>query len=333
MEKELITVIVPVYNVEKYLGKCIESIIEQTYKNLEIILVDDGSPDNCPFICDLYAQKDKRVRVIHKTNGGLSDARNEGLNAANGEYVAFIDSDDYIHVNMIEKLYCAIKAYDADVSLCNYLYVDENYHSIDELNRITPIKNEVLSCEQVIEKLFENKHWYYSVAWNKLYKRGIFDKLQFPKGRLFEDAYIAHHVFGKCKRIVSISDVLYFYLQRADSIMGYFRNNTFFIEQDLIKCDFYLDRMHYLQSIHLERYAAKAYERAIMLYYEICLSPSEETKRKECNVITSIKYEVRKNFSISKYLGIKKRIKLFMICISPQVYKTYNRIVYRRKKN
>lgn len=126
LQLPLITIIVPIYKVENYLDKCVYSIIQQTYTNLEIILVDDGSPDNCGNICENYRKKDSRIKVIHKENGGLSDARNVGINSATGKYIAFIDSDDYIAINYIEELYKAIKKYNVQIALCSYILISES---------------------------------------------------------------------------------------------------------------------------------------------------------------------------------------------------------------
>ena len=166
MEKELISVIVPVYNIEDYIAQCIESILKQTYSNLEILLVNDGSTDCCPEICDRYAGLDSRIQVIHKSNGGLSSARNSGLNQACGEYIAFIDGDDFIHPEMLEDLYFALKDCDADMSVCNLQYVDENGNPIREYpNHIIP--KQVLNAEGVFAKSLERYGYYYVVVWNK----------------------------------------------------------------------------------------------------------------------------------------------------------------------
>ena len=166
MKNDLISIIIPVYKVEKYLEKCIESVLKQTYTNLQIILVDDGSPDNCGKICDEYAKKDSRIEVIHKINGGLSDARNVGINRANGRYIGFVDSDDYIKEDMYEKLINLIKEYNADVSICNLYdvfdgkeYVRNKDNGIHEYSRIDILK------EILLDKNIQ------SYAWNKLYKK------------------------------------------------------------------------------------------------------------------------------------------------------------------
>ena len=166
---DLISVIVPVYNVEKYLDKCIQSIVDQTYTNLEIILVDDGSPDNSGAICDEWAEKDNRIKVIHKANGGLSDARNAGLDIATGEYIAFVDSDDYIELDFYDKLYNVIKATNCDISICNLRKVYENNNV--SVNNCDTFEITEYSTTEAMSALIDDK--IRQVVWNKLYKADI----------------------------------------------------------------------------------------------------------------------------------------------------------------
>lgn len=212
-----ISIIVPIYNVEKYLRRCIDAILNQTISNLEIILVDDGSPDLCPQICDEYAKRDNRIVVIHQENGGLSAARNAGIKAAKGEYIGFVDSDDYISPNMYELLYDNIEHYDADIAICNFEYVDDNGNA---LNRPSPMKTEVLTNKQALRKLEEKRWTYYVTAWNKLYRRSLFDEISFPIGKLNEDSAIMHELFHKSRHIATIDDKLYYYVQRNNSIIS-----------------------------------------------------------------------------------------------------------------
>ena len=164
---ELISIIVPVYKVEPYLNKCVDSIINQTYKNIEIILVDDGSPDNCGKICDDYTKKDSRIKVIHKKNGGLSDARNYGIEASIGDYIMFVDSDDYISANMCEILLKTAKKYNADIINCNFEEVFSNAES--RINRQAVNKNEeVFSNLDMLKTFFFNYTFDANVVWNKL---------------------------------------------------------------------------------------------------------------------------------------------------------------------
>ena len=214
MKNDLISIIIPVYKVEKYLEKCIESVLKQTYTNLQIILVDDGSPDNCGKICDEYAKKDSRIEVIHKINGGLSDARNVGINRANGRYIGFVDSDDYIKEDMYEKLINLIKEYDADISICNLYdvidgkeYVRNKDNGIHEYSRIDILK------EILLDKNIQ------SYAWNKLCKRELFDTIRFPVGRVMEDLGIAHKILFDAGQIAYSDEPLYYYYQRDGSTL------------------------------------------------------------------------------------------------------------------
>lgn len=215
-----ISVIVPIYNVEKYLVHCIESIINQTYKNLEIILVDDGSLDNCPTICDEFAKKDSRIIVIHKKNGGLSDARNAGLDIATGEYIGFVDSDDYISTDMYRILFNRLSEKDADMAICNYLCVDEDYELLRGKNDVLPIDDEYIDADKFVEGYTGKYGWYYVVAWNKLYKRKLFENLRYPIGKKHEDAFLIHRIVYKSRTIACIKAGLYYYVQRPGSIMA-----------------------------------------------------------------------------------------------------------------
>lgn len=221
MKQPLISIIVPVYKVEKYLGKCIESILAQTYKNIEVILVDDGSPDKCPAICDGYVEKDDRIIVIHKQNGGLSDARNAGIAVAKGAFICFIDSDDYVSEDFCELLLDAAIKEDADMAICNYLVVDENGDSIQERNLHMPIKDECISSQEFIKEYCGKYGWYYVIACNKIYRRELFEKVKYPLGKQHEDAFVIHHLVSQCNRIACIKNALYFYVQRKGSIMSH----------------------------------------------------------------------------------------------------------------
>ena len=214
---DLISVIVPVYNVKKYLKKCVDSIINQQYTNLEIILVDDGSTDGSSMLCDNLKKEDERIKVFHKQNGGLSSARNYGFSKSSGKYILFIDSDDYIHEKMIYKLYSALIANCADLAICNYDFVDTNGKIVKQNKNV--IKNEIFDKEIAYKKISEKYDFYYITVWNKLYKRGILSNDTFPKGKIHEDEFVIHLILNKCNRIVSINDCLYFYVQRNNSIM------------------------------------------------------------------------------------------------------------------
>lgn len=217
--REVVSVIVPVYNVEKYLEKCICSLLSQTYSNLEIILVDDGSPDACPQICDSYASKDARIKVIHKKNGGLSDARNAGIEAASGDYIAFVDSDDYIAPQMIQTLLQYAIDKEADISVCNYYKVFENG---EKLYQPKTVQEKVMTNLEAMEDIFTASNLCEVITWNKLYAAHLFKdtEIRFPVGKIHEDNFTTYKLFYAAEKVVYVDIPLYYYVQRNDSIMG-----------------------------------------------------------------------------------------------------------------
>lgn len=212
----LISVIIPVYKVESYLEKCIVSVVEQTYGTLEILLVDDGSPDRCGAICDEWEKKDKRIKVIHKSNGGLSDARNYGLDIAQGTYIVFVDSDDFIAPTMIEKLFVASQEQEADIVECKYCCFTDSLPEKEERGAET---STVYTSGEALSLLLDEGVFKYTV-WNKIYRRKIFETLRFEVGKLHEDVFFIYQAFGISKRVMKIEDCLYYYRQRSGSIMG-----------------------------------------------------------------------------------------------------------------
>ena len=224
MEKTLISIVLPIYNIEKYLTDCIESVINQTYKNIEIILVDDGSEDNCATICDNYANKDKRIKVIHKENGGLSDARNAGLKIATGEYITFIDSDDIIDKQYIENLFEILVENNADIAICNYKEIEEK-NNYKQLPKNYKPKNEIDifdNIESLKQMYTSHKHGMVFVAWAKLYKKELFIKnnIKYPEGKIHEDTYTTYKLLYYAKKVVFTEKELYFYRLRKGSIMN-----------------------------------------------------------------------------------------------------------------
>lgn len=216
MNAAKVSIIVPVYKVEPYLDKCISSIVNQTYTNLEIILVDDGSPDQCPQMCDAWAEKDARIRVIHKENGGLSDARNAGMAVATGEYIAFVDSDDWIAPDLYTHLYRRLTEDHSDISACGVQMVWEDGTPPRILTRMG---NHVLSKEEAMQAIIEES-WLKQPVWYKLYKTNLIKDILFPVGKYHEDVFWSYQAVDKANK-VSVSDYIgYYYLQRNDSIMG-----------------------------------------------------------------------------------------------------------------
>ena len=218
-----ISIIVPIYNVEKYIKKCINSLLNQTYKDIEIILVEDGSPDNCRNICDEYGAKDKRINVIHQKNEGVSAARNNGTNIATGEYIMYVDGDDYIEKTACEELVKIINKYKADIICFNCNKIDLNGKKIIGkvyANSYTDTGNvDVLTYEQaMIDNLYRNKIRY--EPWNKIYKKELVNKVKFPLGMLAEDFATFYKFLQKSNKIVHYDRCLYNYVIREGSTMN-----------------------------------------------------------------------------------------------------------------
>lgn len=279
----LISIIVPIYNIEKYLDKCLISIMNQTYKNLEIILVDDGSTDGCHEICDLYLNKDKRITVIHKKNGGLSEARNVGIENSNGEYLCFIDGDDYISEYYVETMLYKALITQSDIVQCSYARV---FDSGKIENYVYPyMKMDGNKVEETIIKKRLNPEGYV-IACNKLYKRQLFKDIRYPVGRIHEDLATTYKAMYFSYQVIVIQDILYFYVQRNNSIM----NTT--NEKSLLhwaialkeKSDFFLQRGESFVSDRVK----KNYFYRLLLYLRnvTCADKMQEIKE-ECNMVIS----------------------------------------------
>ena len=247
MNSSKVSIIIPVYKVEAYLDRCVESVVNQTYENLEIILVDDGSPDSCPQMCDKWAEKDNRIKVIHKENGGLSDARNKGVDASTGDWIYFLDSDDYIEKNAIEKMMSAAVENSADMAVSMYYEIKKGmiteYHCSDSV--------EIMSPEEYMIKLYETdlaeKDYFLLVALviscNKLIKRKCFGSLRFPEGKLHEDEFTTYKLCFACDKIVFIDTRFYYYEQRDESIV-YNRNK----KENFVYLDALCERLEYFEK-------------------------------------------------------------------------------------
>lgn len=228
MEEQLVTIVVPVYNVEKYLNRCIESLVNQTYRNLEIILVDDGSPDNCPIICDEWADKDCRIKVIHKTNAGLGMARNSGIDCASGKYIFFFDSDDYVDVTIVEKCVLSARKHDSDVVIYGRCEVYEDGRCVP---KEVASEKDVFVKEEVINDLLPAMFTYdmgFGVsAWGKMFSLDTIRRfsLRFVSEReiISEDAYFSLEYFSNISKALIINECLYFYYKREDSLSRSFR--------------------------------------------------------------------------------------------------------------
>ncbi len=233
--KDLISVIIPVYRVEAYLRRCVDSVLAQTYDNLEILLVDDGSDDGCPGICDAYAQKDRRVQVIHQENRGLSGARNAGIDRAKGNYLVFADSDDYLAPEFVERLYRACLDTGSDLALCRFAYVKG-----EAIPRAGGGEIEVLTGRQMQARLCEPEGVYYVVAWNKLYRRELFEGIRYPEGRIHEDEATTYRIFHRARKGAYVDEALYGYFVSPASITrGFNPRRTDWVTAMEERIDFY----------------------------------------------------------------------------------------------
>lgn len=239
-----VSIVVPIYKVEKYLERCIISIVEQSYGNIEIILVNDGSPDNCGTICEQYAKEDHRIKVIKKKNGGLSDARNYGMQSVTGKYTIFVDSDDWIDTNMVEDMIsCSIK-YQADIvqtsfyyAYDDYLLFDNRYYADNAPEVVIKNKNKLMS-ELIINERVKN------FAWGKLFRTNLIRNIPFEKGVLFEDVFWAYQVMHLAKTYVLLHQPGYYYYQRDDSIVSTYTPKNLDMIRGLKERHFFIERFY-----------------------------------------------------------------------------------------
>lgn len=303
----LISIVVPIYNVEQYLQKCVDSLINQTYKNLEIILVDDGSPDNCPKICDEYAKQDSRIKVIHKENGGLSDARNAGMNIATGEYISFIDSDDWIKSEMIEDMYNRMIEDNSDLVSSGVLWADEDGV---EIRNATVSENCVLNTEQAMTELINDGKLKQHV-WNKLYKADLIKNIPFDKGKYHEDVFWSYKVIGEAERISIEKNSYYFYVQRSESIMGekYSAKRLDALDAMELRCEYIKEKFPNLYNNALTIYIGSC-----MYHLQLALSVGTDK-----DVIRNIKSRIsyRKNGNVFENLAGKQKLWMHMFVLMP----------------
>ena len=299
---DLISVIVPVYKVEPYLDRCVESIVNQTYKNLEIILVDDGSPDNCGAMCDAWAAKDSRIRVIHKENGGLSDARNAGMAVATGEYLAFVDSDDWLDITYVEHLYLLAQKYNAQIVACDVQIVfDET-----SLNATGSGSIVAYTPEEALKALIEGRT-FRAVAWNKLYQKDLFIGECYPVGKNHEDEFTTFRLIDKAQQLIYFDKTLYYYRQRPNSIM-----NTYSIKR-LDALDAYLMRI----SLWKEKYP-KLYVQDKVTFCKSCVMFYQDALDHQYIPLQDIKKKLQLHrkaisFSLSEFLSLQVRDMIFVV--------------------
>ena len=310
MCEDLISIIVPVYNVEEFLNQCIKSVLDQSYKKLEIILVDDGSTDRSGKICDRYQMTDARIKVIHKENGGLSDARNTGLRLAKGKYYSFIDSDDYISSEMIQTMFDSLKRNQCDIAVCNMIrFVDV----VDSVKFYYPTEREqVLAGTERFQTLNQP-----SVC-NKLFCSELFNNIKFPKGKYYEDTYVYHELLYQAKKIVLTGKDSYWYRARPDSIVGRKQyTNQYFDFIEAVYC-----RARFLERKNVQPYGLEACLSLYAAYAnaEKNIEKSENTKVCFQQSKKEFAWAYGRIMKQGKNIGMKQKIRLMLLRYFPRIH-------------
>jgi len=319
-----ISIIIPIYNVEAYLSKCIESVLAQTFSDFELILVDDGSTDSCAKICDEYAAQDTRIKVIHKENGGQSTARNMGLDIAQGRYIGFVDGDDYIAIDMYERLYTAIINYNAQISVCGRFNVNKEATS----PFFVTDKPIIMDSKEGIRRLliYENMD---SAPWDKLFAASLFDNIRFPSGYICEDVAVVYRLLETAKKIVHIGKPLYYYLQRQGST-----SRAAFSEKSMGLVTYHKQVSDYVQRKYPDLADEANYFYLSRLIYAINLCYENNNQKYSIHTEELIGrleddfYMITNN----KYIAKKDKVKAFCMklhCYS-QLKSTYNLLKLRR---
>lgn len=313
MGKPLVSVIVPVYNMEKYLEECVTSILNQTYPEFELILVDDGSLDSSGAMVDAWGQKENRVVVIHERNKGLSGARNTGIDKAQGEYLVFVDSDDYVAPDYIEVLLQTALAADADMAMCGvYALFQDDCCKASSM----PMQARIYTPQTYMERFYVNTG-FFSVVWNKIYKKRLFDTVRFFEGRLNEDTIIMPRLIAQVNQVAYVPEPLYFYRQRKGSIMHTAQRksgiqNLLQIYEDLIQ------QHEEKNEEHLCRLAQKVYmNKSFEHFSELERSERPEIRKKQkeyCNRL----------LTYSK-ISVLVKAKLLLFTYFPGLYEKINR--------
>lgn len=319
---DLISVIIPVYKVEDYLSRCVSSILGQTYRNLEIILVDDGSPDRCGEMCDDFAKMDDRIKVIHKNNGGLSDARNAGIEIAKGEYLTFLDSDDWVHREYIERLYQLLITSKSDIAVCNFI------RTSNENIVVEPSKVEIYEFSNIeaLEHLTGKFYVQLVVSWGKIYHKDLFKEIRYPLGKIHEDEYVAHQLLYKARKIVFTTEQMLYYWQRDDSIMG----TGFNLRNRLHVLQAYHERAQFFEEIGRSKLRDKTFRSLFGIYMSIneniYLFNDEESKNKYLDDFNCFKIKLR-----SSKQSLPFRLFYEIYFISPKLAHT-TKTIYKKMK-
>lgn len=335
--KNKISIIVPVYNVEPFLRKCVYSLTRQTYENIEIILINDGSPDNCGKICDALAKEDKRIKVIHQENKGLCGARNAGLKAATGEYIGFVDSDDWVTPDMFEYLITNLKESESDISACRYFRVKGDKEPSVKTDGLVHIFDK----QEAINEL-TTKFTIRSIFCNKLFKREIFNNITFPEGKTFEGTYMMHKLFEKAEKIIFLPEAKYYYYNFEESIV-----NTKNVKNQCCYIIAFIERYKDLHKKYpsLIEEMLKSIIKESLILLEICYQNKKEINE-NIELIQEIAVFINENMKLIKkqpyinkitikkleYYKSLKKCKLFLPHILRKLGRKFKKILKKYKK-
>lgn len=322
---KIVSVIVPVYNVERYLEQCLDSIIKQTYRSLEILIINDGSTDQSGEIASRYAGLDDRIVLLEKKNGGLSDARNYGLDRASGDYIMFVDSDDYIEPDMVEYLLDAIEKSDAQIAVCGYRLVDEDGEELPDWEAFP--KEKVVGSLDYWKVYHEEAYIYGVVAWNKLYHKAVFDRIRFPVGKVHEDEFILHKLLHIADRIVCCPGKKYRYRQRKGSIMnlrGHGGSRDFFsadaLQAFLIRLEYFMKKGMFAEASYAFALAA----RQVVSGYEERKDLTDQDRKRLFNYHARLKKSARQCFG--KKIPVSFRVKIISFMIDRRCFQLLRNI-------
>lgn len=326
----LISVVIPIYNVEKYLDSCIESVIRQTYQNLEILLVNDGSTDQSEKICREYANKDARIKIINRKNGGLSAARNSGIREAKGKYIFLLDSDDVIHTKTLQILYESLYYTNSKIAIISHKCINEdqtpNIYENDLKKKMITLSGRECNCAFISNELDSIDM---TVAWGKLYSKCVFDKIKYPEGKLHEDEYTTYKIFDMCDKCVYIKTEVYYYRIRQKSIMSSKKTKNYI---DAIMA--FKEREKYFEERKKNEEQAIALYRILMEYitfYEYLIDKQENAKMRE-----EIKREFKKYYNKQKWKRIvdnRTKEKFLVFYFSPMLHHLFAKEDNKNGKN
>ena len=303
-----ISIIIPVYNVEKYLERCLDSVLNQSYKNLEIILINDGSTDNSLDICLKYAKKDNRIKLINQNNSGISEVRNKGLEAAKGEYIAFVDSDDVIDKDMFKTLYNNLLKYDSDISSCNY----KIFHNKINFDK-EEYYNKIFTKEESLKDIISNGVLT-NFLWNKLFKKELFNNIKFPKNMIYEDMYVMPKIIEKTTKIVYTNQILYGYFQRENSYVNSFdedKNKNYFLVINNVYND--LKKYNFLDK-ELKNYKVFSIYSAFLQAAKSNALYSDFMKEKHKEYKKEFKY-------LNKKVKLKRKLLYYLLYLDINIFK------------